>query len=151
MTILWEFDEKHPKQASAYGAKPHPTLLLCGLKDGCGPLGGLERHGCRVDAVAQARWRRSVIENVTQVRITPFAGYRGPYAPTGVFNLDNVLFGDRLPEARPAGAGIELRLRRKQGRATADAAKNPSLVQVPVGAGIGHLGIGPARYIEGVT
>jgi hypothetical protein len=28
MTILWEFDEKHPKQVSAYGAKPHEGFKL---------------------------------------------------------------------------------------------------------------------------
>src|SRR6202044_946126 len=87
-------------------------------------LGGLECQGCRVDAIAQPRRRRPVVKDVAQVRITPFAGYRHTHAPAVVFGFRNVLFGDRLPEARPAGTGIELRLRRKQGRATANAAKH---------------------------
>jgi hypothetical protein len=29
MTVLWEFDGKHPKQVSAYGAQPLPSFLLC--------------------------------------------------------------------------------------------------------------------------
>jgi len=105
-----------------------------------------ERGG--VDAIAQIRRRRPVVKDVAQVPITPFAGYRSAYAPAVVFCFHNVLFGDGLPEARPAGTGIELRLRRKQRRITADAAKDSSLVQVPVRAGVGHLCIGPAGYVE---
>jgi len=38
MTILWEFDEKHPKQVSAYGGKTPSDFFISDLSD-------LSRHG----------------------------------------------------------------------------------------------------------
>src|ERR1700722_13144210 len=87
---------------------------------------------------------------MTQVRITPGTCYGRTHTETPVFRFYNVFLGNWLPEARPAGARIELGLGREQCRVTADAAIDSLLMQIPVGAGVGHLGIGPASDVESI-
>ena len=111
----------------------------------------LKHHGRRVHAVPQTRWWRAIIENVSQMRVTPSARYGRPHTETRVFRLRNIFPGNRLPKTWPARAGIELGLGREERRITADASIDSSLVQIPVGTGIRHLGIGPAGDVKGIS
>src|SRR5690554_5716513 len=52
--------------------------------------------------------------------------------------LDAVLI-DRVPERRPAAAGLELRLRREQRLVAGHTAVQPLFVMIVVDAGKGHL------------
>ena len=111
---------------------------------------GPELQRGRVHAVAQTcRWR-TIIENVTQVPVTTGAGDRRALAETPVFRGDYILRCDRLPEAGPASPRIEFGLGRKERCVTANAAIEPGLVQIPIGAGVCHLSIGPTCDVEGV-
>lgn len=66
-----------------------------------------------------------------QVRIASGAGNRRPlHAQRAVGNLAYVLLGNRLPEARPAGSGIELRRGTEQRVIAADAAENSLVVNI---------------------
>jgi hypothetical protein len=58
----------------------------------------------------------------------------------GVGFLGDILFGDRRPEARPAGARLEFGIGAEQRVAAAYAAVDPSIVQLVVLAGEGRLG-----------
>jgi len=70
-----------------------------------------EAQGCRVHAVAEAGRPRPIVEDVTEVGVARPAGDCGAlYAEGTVGCFDDVLFCDWLPEARPAGAGVELGL-----------------------------------------
>ena len=61
------------------------------------------------------------------------AGNRGSHhAQRHIGNFMDILFGDWLPKARPAGAGFELCVRIEESRVAADAAVQPLIVQVPV-------------------
>ena len=64
----------------------------------------LERFG--IDAKAQARRPRAVVENVAQVAVAAAAQNLCAHA-IAVSLLSDVLVGDGLEKARPAGAGIE--------------------------------------------
>ena len=67
----------------------------------------VEAH--RVDAVALARRWRAVVEYVPLVGSAARAHDLGPdHAVTGVPNIFEVPFGERLGEARPAGSALEL-------------------------------------------
>ena len=52
------------------------------------------------------------------------------HAVARVLDVDDVLLGDRLPEARPAGAGIEFRVGSEERGVAADAAEDAGLVLV---------------------
>ena len=80
-------------------------------------LGRLRRpevQGHTVDAVAEAGRRRAVLEHVALVSTAPGAVDLGPDHEQAIVlrGADRAL--DRRPEARPAGAAVELRLRREQ-------------------------------------
>src|SRR5215472_12289651 len=64
---------------------------------------------------------------------------RAHHAEGAVANLFHVLRRDRLPEAWPAGAGIELGAGVKKRRAAADAAIQTLVMLVPVLTGESHL------------
>ena len=65
--------------------------------------------------------------------LTSSAGNRGSHhAQRHIGNFMDILFGDWLPKARPAGAGFELCVRIEESRVAADAAVQPLIVQVPV-------------------
>src|SRR5881396_545886 len=103
-----------------------------------GCLDELESGG--IDAVAHSCRLRSVIEDVAEVGIAPAARQLGSLHDQAVVGpcLD-VLPGDGLPEARPAGPGLELGVRREQVVAAADALVDPLLVVVPVPSREGSL------------
>src|SRR5882724_3973074 len=64
-----------------------------------------------IHAVAQAGRSRTIPEDMTQVSVTAAAeDFRSPHEPAAVGAKRDVVLVDRLEEARPAGAGIELRL-----------------------------------------
>lgn len=63
--------------------------------------------------------------------------------------LDNILFGNRLPETRPPRAGVKFRIRTKYRYITADAAEYPALVEIPSAPRISSFGSGMARYFIG--
>jgi len=62
-----------------------------------------------------------------------------------VDGLDDVLFGDGLIKAGPAGAGIELGFGVEQGQVAADAAEDALLFKIPIRSREGALGVGVAR------
>src|SRR5213076_1061260 len=102
------------------GASPGITetgSALCGLKQRQVALVPLrlqaldrnEAQRSRVDAVAQPRRRRTVVEQMSQVRISVGRSYLGPHheeRPIGL--LADVRVLERLREARPPRARLEL-------------------------------------------
>ena len=64
----------------------------------------LENQRRRVHAVPQASWRRPIVKNVSEVRVTPGARDSRPHAKTVVLQLGNIFPRDRLPEAGPTRA-----------------------------------------------
>src|SRR5262245_13087852 len=85
-----------------------------GWTRGMSPLGGLEREGDAVDAVAQAGGRRAVGEHMAQVAAAAAAVHlRAHHEVAAVLGG---LHGARLRivEARPAGAALELGLGNEQ-------------------------------------
>src|SRR5580765_937191 len=76
----------------------------------------------RVHAIAQTGGARAVVEDVAQMAIAPRAEHLvANHAVGGVSGAGDILFGDGLPETRPAGAGLEFRFGVEQGRGAADA------------------------------
>jgi hypothetical protein len=104
----------------------------------------------RVDAVAQICRRRTIIEDMTQMPVTTGAGDSRALAETPVFDCDNVLGRNRLPETGPTSPRIEFGLGRKERCVTANTAIEPLLVQIPIGACVRYFSIGPTGDIEGV-
>ena len=61
-----------------------------------------------VQAIALTGGPRAVVEHVSEVRVAAFARHRGALqAEAVVAALHDVQTRYRLPEARPAGAGVE--------------------------------------------
>src|SRR5581483_7391212 len=101
----------------------------------------LEPERRRVDAVPLPRRLGPVVEDVPQVPLAARAqDLRALHeeAPVGAHH-DRVRL-DRLPEARPAGPRLELRLRAEQRRAAPRAAVHALVLAVVVLAGEGALG-----------
>src|SRR4249919_4334145 len=106
-------------------------------------VGVREAQGDGIHAIAQTGRRRTIVEDVTKVRIAATAGNRRAFhADQIVTGGDFVYLGDRLPETRPAGAGVELGRGIEQRGVAADAAIDAAIVQVPVFAGERALGAG---------
>lgn len=83
-----------------------------------------ETQGHRIHAIAQAGGLRAIVEHVSQVAVAAGAADRGtPHAKAAVANLHHVAAGNRLPEAGPASAGVELGGRIVQRSSTGDAAE----------------------------
>src|SRR3990172_22575 len=91
----------------------------------------LERSG--IDAVAQIRRRRTVLKEMAQVGVSFAAeNFGAPHEQAVVrFGFDLVL-SNRRPEARPAGARIELGVGTEQLVAAAGAAIHSLIVAIPV-------------------
>jgi hypothetical protein len=145
--------ERKPRDLQFHGPFPGNVFRQQPSGEICGSLSAfshrsLENHGCRVHAVAQISWRRAIVKNVSEVRVTPGARHGRPHAETPVFQLHNIFPRDRLPEARPARTRVELGLRRKKRRTTANATIDPLLVKIPVGTGVSHFGISSAGDIK---
>src|SRR5438132_3754678 len=101
---------------------------------------GNELQRSRVHAVAQAGGLRSVRKDVAQVGVTAAAAnLRALHEPAIIRMSRDSVFADRLPETRPAGAGVKLRFRVEERLAAADASVEAGLLGVPVRAGEGPL------------
>ena len=80
-----------------------------------------QRH--RIHAVAQAGRPRAIVENVAEMRVAQPAHHLAPdLAQRHIHLFVDIFFGDGLPEARPARAGIELRAGVEQRVVAVDAA-----------------------------
>ena len=102
-----------------------------------------------VHAVAETGGLGAVVEDVAEVRVTFCARDGGAdHTERNVANLSNIFPGDRLPEARPSGAGIEFGAGVEERIVAADAAVDAFVVEVPVLPGKGHLGVGAACDVE---
>src|SRR5450631_1183858 len=62
----------------------------------------------------------------------------------------NVLRGNRLPEAGPAGARFKFGLRTEQRVIATNASVEPFIVQVPILSAEGHFSIGVTRDVKGI-
>src|SRR3954469_5790225 len=90
----------------------------------------------RVDAIAQVGGLRPVVEHMAEVGAALAAnGFGAPHQKTIVLFALDILRGNRRPEARPAGAGIELGIGAKQLVTTADTTIHALFVVVPILAG----------------
>src|SRR5690349_7487745 len=104
-----------------------------------------------VHAVTQTGRSRAVFKHVTKVRVAATADHGNPaHSETAIVETGNVLLSNRLPEAGPAGAGLELRFRIEQWSVAADAAIDAFAVLVPVLAGKSALRAVVARNFEGL-
>ena len=84
----------------------------------------IQRRG--IHAVAQAGRLRAVVKDVPQVRVASRAQHLGAsHEKRAVGFGAHVLFGDRLIEAWPSGARLELGIRIEQRRGAADAPIQP--------------------------
>src|ERR1035438_6701774 len=80
------------------------------------------------------------------MRVTEAAGNGGAdHDQASIHLIDYILFRDGLPEAGPAGAGVELSVGTEEGQVTADAAKKAVIVLIEQFAGEGPLGVSVAR------
>src|SRR5262249_5031143 len=109
---------------------------------------GLELQRQRVDAVALAVRAGAVVEDVPEVPAARAAQDLGATHEEAVVGaqLDG-LRDRRLGEARPAGAGVELRVAAEQHGAAARARVVAGLLVVGVLAGERRLGAGAAQHV----
>ena len=104
------------------------------------PLDRDEADGGGVDAVAQARRLRAVVEDVAEVRVGVRRADLRAVEEVAVARLLDVV--ERLPEARPPGAGVVLLERAEERLAGDDVDVDPGGRRVGVLAREGRLGSG---------
>jgi hypothetical protein len=93
-----------------------------------------------VDAIAQAGGWRAVGKYMTEMRATFFAAYFDTgHAMAVIGSRDNVFGFIRLPETRPAAAGIKLCRGIKQGVAATHTAIHSRVMAIPIHPGKGWL------------
>lgn len=87
----------------------------------------------RVEAIAQPRGWWAIFENVAQVGIASAAHhFHAAHEQRIIHDQRDMVFIDRLPEAGPAGARIELGIGIKEGLAATVAGEGTFLLRVPV-------------------
>ncbi len=92
-----------------------------------------------------ARVGRAVVEDVAEVGVAVLGDdFRAVHAESAVGVLDDVVLGERLGEARPAGAAVELVQRAEKRLAGDDIDVDAGGVVVPVGVAEGRFGAGLA-------
>ena len=106
-----------------------PTYLNeCTLTSGNGARGlgtFLEFQGHTVQAITQTCRRRSIIEDVTEMRSAPRAKYFVTvHSEAVIFHRHNISGNEWPGETRPARAGFKLSVTGKKGRAAAGTSKN---------------------------
>uniref|UniRef100_A0A0N4Z2Y9 ANK_REP_REGION domain-containing protein n=1 Tax=Parastrongyloides trichosuri TaxID=131310 RepID=A0A0N4Z2Y9_PARTI len=102
---------------------------------------GHETERDRVDAIAQARRRRAVGEDVALMTVATGAARLDPHhAVAVVAHGADVSWIDGFVEAGPAGAALELGPRAEQGQAAFAAAKDPCPFFAQQGSAKGRLG-----------
>src|ERR1700677_1397971 len=107
-------------------------------------------HRRRVHAVAQSRWLRAVIKDVSQMSVTQPAGNScALHAQASIGNFNHILLGDRRPEAGPPGTRLDLGIGTEYRRVAADAAEETAVMQIPCSACIGALRARLASYLVG--
>src|SRR4029079_14246955 len=116
---------------------------------GFGSLLTVEAQRRRVHAVPQPRRPGAVREHVAEVGAAIATHRFGPGHPVTLVDvLLHRVGGEGLEEARPAGAGLELRVGREQRRIAAHAYVGAVVVTVPVLARERALGAGLAGDLE---
>src|SRR5438270_8638549 len=128
------------KMKRGAGARRSATLCLHRFAFGCAaaelvgqPLacrGEIEAD--RIDAIALAGGRRSVVEHVALMRPAPCADdFRPAHAVARIADVFEMPLGERLSEARPSGAALELGPAVEQREAAQAAGENaePLLVE----------------------
>ena len=85
--------------------------------------GRREDHRHTIHAIAQSCGLRSIVEDMTQVPTTPPAMHLGSHHAQGGVRILADRIVQRGPEARPAGATLELGSGREHGQGTARAGK----------------------------
>ncbi len=107
----------------------------------------LEVHGDAVDAVAQMRGRRAILENMPEVAAAAAAMHLGAHHAVAAIGrgLDRAF--NRNVEARPPGAALELLLRHEQVLTAGGAAEGAGAFLIVEGAAAGSLGPVPAQYV----
>src|SRR5439155_5915386 len=86
----------------------------------------------RIDAVAQSRGSRPIIEDMAQMRVRMSGSHLGALHEQRAIGLLRDVAGlERLREARPAGARVELVARAGQRLAGHDVDVDPVLMIVP--------------------
>jgi len=111
-----------------------------------GPTRSVEPQHRRVDAIAEARGPRAVVEDVPKMPAAPRArGLRAGHEQRAIRPGGDSRRGSRGDEARPAGARVELRVRPEELGVTARAAVRARPVLVPELPGEGSLGPLPAE------
>lgn len=104
-------------------------LFICGCFQ-------IERDG--VDAIAQARRSRAVVENVPQVGVATGAGdFNAAHAKTQVFVLVDASGVNGVKKAGPAAVRVEFLIRAKEFRLATHAAVHAFVSAVPIHAGEG--------------
>src|SRR5664279_2605106 len=131
-------DAKKPARDGLYGNR----------RSGDSGLGfELERRG--IHAVTHPRRLGAVRKDVAQVGVAGCAHHLGAAHPERVVGLlADVVRGHRRGERWPAGARLELGVRREEGRPAAHAAVGAGAVVVPELPGVGALGALLARDAE---
>src|SRR5579862_8021316 len=105
-----------------------------------------ELHRGRVHAVAQAGRLGTVVEDMAKVRATTGADHLGAVHTVAVIGAsENPILGDGRPEARPAGARIELLIRAEEHLSAVGTDIGAALFIVPVGVIESRLGARLAR------
>src|SRR6185437_3712759 len=91
----------------------------------------LEGQREAVHAIAQAGRLGAVVKDMAEMAVAPVAGNRRSHHPVGPVHMGVHGIVERGPEARPAGAAVELGRRREQVIAAAGAGENalPLLMQ----------------------
>ena len=107
--------------------------------------GFVELHGGGVHAVAEAGGFGAVVEDMAEVGIAERARDGGAaHADAVVGGVMDILFGDWLPEAWPAGARVKFGLGTEERDVAADTTVNTVGVLFVGGAGVGAFSAGAA-------
>src|ERR1700680_3261702 len=101
-----------------------------------------------VDAIAQSRRRRTVVEDVTEVAVAALAvDLVALHSDAHVARFRDRIFQRRV-ETRPAGSAVEFRHRLKERQVATGARKRPGSVLVLERARPRNLGAAPAQDVE---
>src|SRR5262249_47870920 len=108
---------------------------------------GLEVHGDAVDAIAQMRRRGAVVEHVAEMAAAPAAMHLGAHHPIASIGrgFDRTL--NRIVEARPTGAALELLLRHEQRLAASGADERAGTLLIVERAAAGRFGPVSAQHL----
>ena len=110
-----------------------------------------EVQGDGVYAVAEARGRGTVVEDMAEMGVTAATGNFGAHhSEAAVDRFANIFLGDWSPETGPSGAGVELGVGVEQSRVAAHAAEDAFLLPVRIVVGVRAFGGGVTSNFEGI-